>query len=290
MRSWKWVFIFLLLALSLVTIFVFQIPDSNLHLIACDVGQGDATLIIHKNYQVLIDGGPDTKVLDCLGRYVPVWDRKIELLILTHPDKDHFQGLIDVVRRYNIDTYLLNPITIGKQEYKVLEKEVGSRHVRELYPHTGQVLRVGMIQLDTFAPIDLEISEVIASDRGKEVSEGETNRLSIVSLVSFGKFRALLTGDMVNTTSDDLAAGGTIGTVNYIKIPHHGSKNGATINLLKAIKPKVAVISVGKNNIYGHPAEEITKMLDELKIKTMRTDLNGDIEMVTDGDRYWIRN
>jgi competence protein ComEC len=288
MKFWKYIHFLLLLTLGLIIVAGLQLPDSKLHIIACDVGQGDATLVTHENSQVLIDGGPDSKVLDCLGRYMPFWDRGIELVILTHPDRDHFQGLVEVVKRYKVDTYLYNPVTISKLEYKVLEKEVGRRDLKGIYPHSGQVIRVGMIQLDILAPFEQVTNENNYGSTGEEVKEVDTNAYSIVSLISFGKFSALLTGDMTKETSDDLVASNAIKSVNYIKIPHHGSKNGLTENLLKALRPNTATISVSKNNIYGHPHDEIIKMLSDLNVEIYRTDEVGNIEITTDGEKYWV--
>lgn len=280
-RLWKYIFIFLLLILSLLTISIFQLPDSRLHLIACDVGEGDATLLIYKNIQILVDGGPDKRVLTCLGKYLPFWDRNIELVVLTHPDRDHFTGLIDVFRSYRVVNFLYNPITVSKPEYKVLEKEVGSARPHTISPCLGQRLRLDLIYLDIFNPSNCLNGVGGPPEDAKEVSDNKTNQYSIVSLVSFGKFRALLTGDMTPEVSNQLAVNPVIGLVQYIKIPHHGSKNGLTDNLLKAIEPKIAVISVGKNN-YGHPAPEIIKMLNENKVKTFRTDESGSIEVIVD--------
>src|SRR3989344_2631863 len=93
--------------------------DNKLHIVACDVGQGDAILIQKNTTQILIDGGPNQKVLDCLGRHMPFWDRTIEFVILTHPELDHYGGLIDVVKTYNIKTYAHNGTTSGNQSYRV---------------------------------------------------------------------------------------------------------------------------------------------------------------------------
>lgn len=288
MKLWKYVFTLLLLTLALVVVAVFQLPDSRFHLITCNVGQGDATLIIYQKIQILVDGGPDRKVLDCLGKYLPFWDREIELVILTHPDKDHFEGLVDVFQKYKVDSYMYNPITISKPEYKVLKNVVGRGHQTIILPYAGQTLRLGMIRLDILAPSEkLSINNYQLTNE-REITDAETNSYSVVSLVSFGKFKALLTGDMTPEISDRLATENAVGPVNYIKIPHHGSKNGVTLNLLKALMPKLAGISVGKN-LYGHPAPEILKMLTDEGIKFLRTDKVGDIEVTTDGNSFRIK-
>lgn len=288
MRLWKYIFIILLLILSLLIIALLQLPDNKFHLIACNVGQGDATLLTYKNIQVLVDGGPDDKVLDCLGKYLPFWDREIELVVLTHPDGDHFTGLIDVFKFYKVDNYLTNNISIIKPEYRVLENTVGSSGVRVIYPVTGQSIGLDLIQLDTLAPLEqfLDISYQI-SDKN-EISDEETNKYSIVSLVRFGNFKALLTGDMTNEVSDRLADTLVLSEVEWIKIPHHGSKNGLTQNLLEKTMPGLAIISVGKNN-YGHPSNEILEMLETYGIKYLRTDKAGDVEVVTDGKTWRIK-
>ncbi|MCX6706233.1 MAG: MBL fold metallo-hydrolase, partial [Candidatus Woesebacteria bacterium] len=125
MRIWKYIFISLSLVLSALVLSVFSLPDKNLHIVTCDVGQGDATLLIYGNTQVLIDGGPNNKVLDCLGKYIPFWDRKIEAVILTHPDSDHYAGLIEVIKRYKIDNYLDNGLNSSSLNYEALRKGVG---------------------------------------------------------------------------------------------------------------------------------------------------------------------
>lgn len=268
----------LLLILALEILALTGLPDEKLHLIACNVGQGDATLIIYKNTQILVDGGPDNSVMKCLGKYVPFWDREIELVVLTHPDSDHFSGLIGVLNYYKVDNYLANKLSISKPQYRLLENLVGRVHTNAMTPHKGQVISLGLIHLDILNPKIDQSSLGSAPQVGDVVTDESSNNFSIVSLVRFGKYKALLTGDMPPDVSDELAQNWSWGTLDYIKISHHGSKNGTTLNLLNATMPKLAVISVGKNN-YGHPSQEILRILSDLKIKYLRTDQEGDIEV-----------
>lgn len=127
---------------------IIQLPDNNLHIIACNVGQGDAILTIYKNIQILTDGGPDTKVTNCLSRYMPFYDREIELVISTHPDADHSTGLIEVLKRYKVDNIMINPIDSGTPTIKALENQVGSKGVPITHPVEGMGIGVGLIQLD----------------------------------------------------------------------------------------------------------------------------------------------
>jgi len=259
--------------------------EKKLHLIACDVGQGDAILATLGDIQILTDGGANNKVLDCLGKHMPFWDREIELVILTHPDKDHFRGLIEVLRRYRVDNFLYNGLKSGSLEYQVLEKEVGGRDVKTITAREGMVLGVGKIRLDILSPSEERLGSLPTKIM-------EKNEYSIVSLLRLGSFDALLTGDVESKAAENLAdrikAMGNE-TIEYIKVPHHGSKNGLTQKLLEAVMPKLAVISVGKNS-YGHPHEEILKMLRDQGIKILRTDLMGDVEVISDGEKFWVKN
>lgn len=108
-RFWKLTFTLLLLILAAVYLAITQLPDKNLHLIACNVGQGDAILLTYGSIQILTDGGPDKNVLTCLGKYMPFYDHKIEMVISTHPDADHLTGLISVIQNYKVEKILINP-------------------------------------------------------------------------------------------------------------------------------------------------------------------------------------
>ena len=257
-------------------IIAFSIPDSTLHVIACDVGQGDAILITYKNIQILTDGGANNRVLECLSKHIPFWDREIELVILTHPDRDHYFGLIEVVRRYKVDNFLYNKLESSSKEYKVLENEVGSRGIHSIHPNTGKRISIGLIYLDILHP-----------SQGFESKE--TNDYSIVYKLTYGKFKAIFTGDVGPDISDSLVNNYLMERVDYIKIPHHGSRNGVTLNLLKATMPKIAVISVGTKNSYGHPHKDISDMLESLKVKVLRTDKVGSIETITNGREVWMK-
>ncbi len=293
MKFWPYINIFLLLLLSLLIIAILQLPDGNLHIISCDVGQGDATLIIYKNIQLLTDGGPDNKVVNCLGRHLPFWDRKLEMVIATHPDSDHITGLSEVIKRYKVKNLLINPIDSGTPNDRMLISTVGSSRVNVVNPMDKQKYMLDLMSLDIVNPTDAEYnSEIIQnvnSKLDKYIKVKDTNLYSIVYILSFKKFRGLFTGDMTPATSDSLAAGQLDLHVDYIKTPHHGSKNGLTQNLLEKIRPKVATISVGKDNQWGFPSPSILEILKKYNVKVLRTDLLGDIEYITDGNKYWLK-
>ncbi len=290
-RAYRYIIQLLILIAVGVVIAIFQLPDGNLHIIACDVGQGDAILITYKNIQVLTDGGPDSKVLNCLGRYVPFWDKDIELVISTHSDSDHVTGLPDVMERYNVDKILINPIDPGTDIYRLLESTVGGRGVGVINPREGMALGLDLIHLDIVYPSEEIFSRLTVENEGNKLSKysitKDANLYSMVYKLSFKKFTGLFLGDIPKEISDTLAAKQSVGTVNYIKISHHGSTNGLTPNLLKMVVPKVAVISVGVKNQWGFPSPEILKMLVGGGVTVLRTDKIGDVEVVTDGEKIW---
>ena len=281
MNSWKYIYTFLLLVLLAIVIALFRVSDPNLHIIACDVGQGDAILVVYGNVQILTDGGPSNRVMECLGRYLPFTDRTIELVILTHPQSDHYFGLIEVFKRYKVDNFLYNDLPSSSQSYQLLINEVGSSGARLLIPDTGMVIRLGLISLDIVSPPEGFQSK-------------ELNDYSITDVLTYGGFKAILTGDLSPEISDELAKKWEKGTVDYIKIPHHGSKNGITQSLLEKLisgslpRHTVGVTSVGKNS-YGHPSPEILEMLKRFNIPHYRTDEMGDVVVETDGKSFWLK-
>lgn len=270
----------LLLSIILLLIAIFNLPDDKFHIIACDIGQGDAILITYQNFQILTDGGPlSDKILSCLSRHLPFWDKEIEVVILTNPDIDHYGGLINVFKNYNVRYYFNSKLSDSTQGYKLLENVLGSSRVKQFNPVAGTTIRHGLMSLDIIYPDDSMDSS----------AKDAQNNNSTVSTVNFGNFKALLTGDAEEEASDYIARNLNLGTVNYLKVNHHGSKNGLTQTLLEVSQPQIAVISVGKDNKYGHPHQEILDMLKNFGVKYYRTDEKGDVEVVTDGKRWWMK-
>lgn len=292
MKLTKHVFAILILGIITVWSAYFFFPEEKLYLITCDVGQGDAILAVYGEIEILIDGGPDKKVLDCLSRHIPFWDKEIEAVILTHPQTDHFEGLIGVFEAYKVDLFVANSLDSSTQDYEVLQNLVGGGGTRVVDPKTGMSIRLGLIHLDIVWPseefIDKETSLVSSQKLGARTSKRDPNDFSVVAILSLGEFDALLTGDIGPEEIPNVLATGRVRDVDYIKIPHHGSKNGITQDLLNSAKPEVAVISVGKNNGYGHPNKEILDMLKNAKVPYFRTDEMGDVEVITDGRSFLV--
>ena len=268
---------------------VFLFPKKEFRVIVCDVGQGDAILITYGPTQILSDGGPNSSVLNCLSENMAFWDRRIELVIMSHPQLDHFGGLVDVTKRYKIDTFMTTGLDSGSQEYGVLKSLVGGGDTKVVKVSGGQKYRLGLIHLDILWPTE---GFVLANSAVNDNSQGnvlgaftatkDANEFSLVSMVSFEDFDILLTGDISPDVSDILAEKlgyGRYDDIEILKVPHHGSKNGLTEKLLQVVHPETAIISVGKNNRYGHPHDEVIELLREKEIEILRTDQMGNIEI-----------
>lgn len=287
----KFIYWLISLILCLFAIGLSQWPDKNLHIIACDVGQGDGIIITYGATQIVTDGGPDNKILTCLGRHMPFWDRTIELVISTHPDADHITGLTEVVKRFNVPLILINNINSGTLNYRLLQTQVGSSRTKVVAPGDVQGFRWGMIYLDIVHPTAADFIALESVNGNGNVKEyllkGDTNKYSISYKLSFGNFSGLFTGDINPEVSDRLAKDEGLQDLNYIKMPHHGSSNGLSENSLKAFEPEVAVISVGKNNQWGLPSKSILEQLNNYNVRVLRTDEVGDVEIITDGASFW---
>jgi len=264
--------------------------------VACDVGQGDAILAQYGTFQILTDGGlPNGRVVACLSRYMPFWDRKIEVVVNTHPQLDHYGGLIDVLRSYDVTYLVANGLESGSREYQVLKKLVGDRGIKVVTPISGQSLRYGMMRYDILFPtsefLETEGWSGESGNLGTFDSKRDPNDFSVQAVVSFGQFDALLTGDigesMLKYVSPVFVAMAREKVVEYIKMPHHGSKYGLGRYYVGLASPQVAVIQVGKNS-YGHPTTEVLDFLNANKMQVYRNDLDGDIVLASDGESYSI--
>lgn len=263
----------------LAIIYFRQLPDGKLHLIFCDVGQGDAILAITPaGDQILIDGGPDNSVLSCLGKNLPFYDRNLELVVLTHPQADHLTGLVSVFKNYQVGKVLKTAAVNNTAEFEAFNQALTAEKAQVSEAIAG--LKIGFgekIQARIIWPPVLSgpISDL--------------NETSIVLQLVFGNFCALLTGDATNDVWFKLITQGALKHCFLLKVPHHGSKNATNEQFLTSVSPAMAVISSGKNNRYGHPHDGVIKLLSQKGVKVLRTDLNGAIEIVTDGKNVQIQ-
>ena len=266
--------------------------DGKLHLVVCDVGQGDGIFIRTPNgSDILVDGGPDDSILSCLSNHMPFWDRTIELMVLTHPHTDHAAGLIDVLKRYRVLHFVTEKVLGSTATYKRLEDELAVKKLSAQYLFSGDRIDFSdKTEISTLWPTQewLNQSQLQAANGSNDSQNLDLNGFCLVQLFTYGNFTALLTGDAGANIEDKLAA--EIGKVDVLKVPHHGSKTGMSDFFLNQIKPSLAIISVGANNRYGHPAQSALDLLTSHNIKYFRTDKDGTVEVVSDGKSFTVIN
>lgn len=252
-----------LLSLSIISFSIFQSrSDHSTKIVFCNIGQGDAAYIRINNYfDVLIDAGSDRKVLDCLGKYMPFYDRKIELAFLSHPNNDHYNGYFFISDRYQIDKFITVKSLIVSKTYKKLLQKISDKKIPILYKLAGEKIRVKNGEFIFFWPPNNLISS-------------NDNDFSQVLLFQEDNFRVLFTGDASAVMLNKII---TIQNIDILKVPHHGSKNGLTESIIKYLRPEIAIISVGKNS-YGHPSKSVLDILRKYNVKVRRTDKEGNIE------------
>ncbi len=247
---------------------IFSARSHELKVVFLDVGQGDAILIMQGSNQILIDGGPSGQVLlEKLGKYIPFWDREIEMVIATHPDQDHIEGLVDVFKNYKVDAVMETQAQSESQVYKKLEEIIAEKNIAKIEGKMGAKIKLDQAELDIISPQESALAEVVK----------DTNMYSIVAKLVFGKNSFLFTGDLPSTEELKLIQNNVDLSAKVLKVAHHGSKYSSSNEFLEKVHPDWAIISAGKNNRYGHPTPEVLDRLRTHKINTVRTDEKGDI-------------
>jgi competence protein ComEC len=270
--------------------FLGSLPDGKLHVTFCNVGQGDATYVrFPDGRDMLVDGGPNDAVLACLGRHMPFWDRDITIVVNSHPQNDHVKGLVSVLQRYKVDYVVRSDITSSSDVYAQFIDAITTHHVPQRLVTAGEKISVGPASLTLIWPSQSQIARmhpgtgVLGASTDTNLNDG-----SLVFFLRYGSFDALFPGDADSHvesqyTGDQLADG----SVELLKVPHHGSKTGMTQGFVDWLKPAIAVISVGKNS-YGHPSAEAIAMLQTIGSDIHRTDKEGDIDIVSDGSHWTV--
>jgi competence protein ComEC len=278
-------FISLVILVFLVVFNLFKFDDQKVHIVVCDVGQGDAIFITTpKKSQILVDGGPDKTVLDCVANNMPFWDRSIDAVILTHPHADHLTGLLDVIERYSVNGFYTQDTKTDSDLYKLLEAKLANKNMsaKEL-PASSSFKEESGFKFQILWPKPSENKKA-----EQNASKINLNESSIVGKITFGNFSMLVTGDSGKEVMEEIA--NEVGDIDVLKFPHHGSKTGVSDRFLKIISPEIALISVGEKNRYGHPSKISLDLLDRHRIKIIRTDKNGEIEIISDGKTYSIKS
>jgi len=241
-----------------------------------NIGQGDAIYIrTPDDVDVLIDGGPDKSILNELGAVMPFWDKEINLMILTHPHSDHVGGLVEVLRRYKVNKILYTGVLHTAPDYLAWLNEIKGKKVPlEIVDKKSEIKLGDYIQLKLLYPQKSFLNQKVK----------ELNNTSIVAQLVYGQTSFLLTGDAEEEVEKELLADHSIALAsNVLKVGHHGSESSTSIDFLRAVSPKIAVIQVGTDNSFNHPHGKTLFNLKNAVEMIFRTDNLGRVKLLSDG-------
>jgi competence protein ComEC len=244
---------------------------SRVSVTVLDVGQGDSILIEDlSGHRVLVDGGPGEQSLaEALGRHLPFHDRRIDMIVITHPQADHIGGLAEVADSYDVGSAVSR--TGESEAGETLVEALISAGIPTTTPSAGQTIELDGARL-----------EVLQAASDAE----DVNDQSVVVKLTSGDVEFLLTGDLGKLGEEELLRSGALLEADVLKVGHHGSRFSSTPAFLERIGAQVSVISAGESNPYGHPAPEVLDRLSDTAI--FRTDHDGDVTISTDGRRIWV--
>jgi len=274
----------LAIAAILVWVAVASLPDGKLHVVFFDVGEGDAIFVqTPRGQQILIDGGPSpTTLISALGRRMPFWDRSLDLVILTHADEDHVAGLIPVLERYRVGQVVDSGYEHDNPTYKHWLELISGKEIPTHLARAGMRIATGD---------GVELTVLHPGPELMKYTNADANNNSVVARLAMGQVSFLLPGDIEEVAEEVLVASGQELASTVLKAPHHGGDASSSVAFLNAVNPKLVVISVGADNRFGHPSPQVLERLEDLvgEERILRTDEDGTIEVVTDGERVWIK-
>ena len=254
-------------------------PGDKLSVYFLDVGQGDAIFIDSpRGGRVLVDGGANRKVLSELGKILPFADKRIDVMIETHPDKDHIGGLPEVVSRYEVGMFIEPGVESENSIDDELKKRLGEKNIPKLLAKRGMVINFGDgVKLQILFPT-------------QDVTRWETNRASIVAKLIYGDKSFLLTGDSpLQVENILLSLDKNLLDSDVLKAGHHGSRTSTSLTYAEAVSPEYAIISAGLDNTYGHPHKEVLDILAKVGSQILNTADSSTIKFETDGKTLEVK-
>ena len=270
----KKVFVLILLLLFLP---LCALADLEIHFL--DVGQGDCTVVLCDGESMVVDGGPRSAsrfVYSYINKGLQL--KKIDYVISTHPHVDHVAGLSSVLVAAPVDL-LLTPVTEwDSQAFAHMVEYAEQQGVPVVVPQEGDTLRLGGALV------------TILHCWPEAIDLGRTNDASIVIRIDYGEASFLIMGDAEDWTEYMMIDDGANLKADVLRVAHHGSKYSSTMEYLQTVQPVYAVISVGRDNSYGHPHEETLDRLAEVGAQVLRTDEMGTIVMVSDGNSIIVKS
>ncbi|MBI4992118.1 MAG: MBL fold metallo-hydrolase [Candidatus Harrisonbacteria bacterium] len=250
---------------------LFPASADKLKLYFLDIGQGDSSLVVLPGgIKVLIDGGPPNgRLEENLEKILRISDRYIDLVMISHPQLDHFGGFIKLFKNYKIGAVLMSEYGSPNVSWRALEKVIKDQNLKTVVMRAGDKIKYGGSELDILNPRDSDIAKNV-------------NDLCLVAILKSSGLKAFYGCDISGEKEKQLANLYDV-DVDILKVSHHGSKYSSDLSFLKEARPKLSVIEVGKNR-YGHPTKEALQRLASFG-GVYRTDRDGLLKLVLAGGK-----
>lgn len=266
--SKKNLFLIVLISSVIITVLYLFALKNITTVVFCDVGQGDGIYIrTELGTDILIDAGPNNAILTCLGEHMPFYDHTIEYVILSHAHLDHYGGFEEIVQRYTIKSFFYSFLPDVDPSFNYLVKKLQNKKINLTALKNTDVLSFDAISHMKF----IWPSPSFLNSYSQE--KDDLNDTSLTGIFTTGNFDILLTGDISPDTIAQMLRSmsrndiSMIRNIEVLKVPHHGSANGLTPELLDKVNPFLSVATVGQKNKFNHPSQDIV----ELFKKTNRT-------------------
>ncbi len=246
-----------------------------------DVGQGDGIFIESPiRRQAMLDAGPNDIILRRLSSEMNFFDRDIDVMIATHPDADHITGFINTLTKDNIANVVETYITGTTDTFHILENKIDEEDSERFVAHRGDKIDLGGGVTITFVYPNIYRDNVILKD---------TNTASIVALLNYKEINFLFMGDLPKEKENEIIMSGLVPrNITVLKVGHHGSKTSSSDMFINYLKPVYGILSVGKDNRYGHPSIDVVETLKKYSQSVMSTIDYGSITFETDGHNLEI--
>ncbi len=242
-----------------------------------DVGQGDSILIKTPNYKnILIDAGPDESKNKLIGYLKAQNIKKIDVLVATHPHEDHIGGMDDIVKSFDIGNVYMPRAQTNTYTFENLLRAIKNKNLKVNTAKAGVQLNIDpLVKIKMLAPNSAKYEDL--------------NNYSAVIKLQYNKTSFLFQGDAGTLSEKEMLRAGCDLRADVLKVGHHGSNYSTSVKFLKAVLPKFAAISVGKNNRYRHPAKTTISKLQKQGVKTYRTDTYGTVVFISDGNTIFVK-
>ncbi len=271
---------FFILSLFLLWSIFLDKKDNLLKFSMLDVGQGDALFIESPTkVQVLVDGGPGNNLSRQISKVIPWHDRHIDILVVTNPDRDHYEGFIKLLDKYSVGLLIEPGVIKNDPVYEVFKNKIKDKNIETVLARRGQVIDIG----------DGAYLQVLFPDRN--VSQVSPNMGSIVMKLFYKNTNVILQGDSLSNIENYLLEiDGDYLKSDILKVGHHGSKTSSIENYVAKVNPDFALVSAGENNPHGHPHKEVIDIFSNLGIPVYSTCNNGNINFKSDGEKFTLKN